>query len=85
MSGSLSLKLSERVLDTILSLNVSKYIYILLLLLLETLIAYPLTVFTFGTLFGQSRFFGRLVYKGWGRFLLPKKIKEKWLASTIWI
>ncbi|CAO3651742.1 unnamed protein product [Cunninghamella blakesleeana] len=85
MSGSLSLKLSEKILDISISSKVPSFVYILILLILETLVVYPFTILIIGTLLGQSKFYGRIVYKGWGRFLLPTTIKEKWLTSSIWI
>ncbi|KAI8060996.1 hypothetical protein BC940DRAFT_146078 [Gongronella butleri] len=51
---------------------------------LEVVGVYPLTVLLLGTFLGQRRFYGRLVYRGWGRWMLPQRAQQAWLASG-WI
>ncbi|SAL97050.1 hypothetical protein [Absidia glauca] len=78
LTGSSSLRLCNVMLQ---HTAISGLAYVLLVTVLELVCVYPLTLFIFGTLLGQRRFFGRVLYKGWGAWLLPLSLKKKWVQS----
>ncbi|ORZ10522.1 hypothetical protein BCR42DRAFT_441137 [Absidia repens] len=84
-TGGSSLRICNMLLQRLFHLSISSVgliLYALLVTLLELLFVYPLTLFVIGSFLGQRRFFGRVIYKGWGSWLLPLSIRKKWVRSN---
>ncbi|KAI8334176.1 hypothetical protein BC941DRAFT_432302 [Chlamydoabsidia padenii] len=84
LTGSTSLRLCNLILQHLCHITVSSVgliVYIILVTGLELVLVYPLTLALLGTILGQPRFFGRVLYKGWGQWILPLSTQQKWIQS----
>ncbi|KAI8080077.1 uncharacterized protein BX664DRAFT_342275 [Halteromyces radiatus] len=84
-TGGTSLRLCNMILQQGLGITVARIgwiLYGLLVSILELLFVYPFTLFIIGTIGCQRRFYGRVIYKGWGTWLLPWSVQKRWILSN---